>query len=188
MRDEQVNRSQIAVFLDRDGTINREVHYLRKAEELELLPGAGQAIHRLNELGVKVVVVTNQSGVARGYLTEEQLEKIHQLLREMLARHDAHLDGIYYCAEMPQTDSRCRKPEIGMMEQAARELSIDLGRSYVVGDMAKDIEMGRRAGSKTILVLTGYGREARTQGAKADFVARDLLEAIGWIERHLKGT
>ena len=112
--------SHIAVFLDRDGTINREVNYLSKPEQLELLPGAGLAIRRFNELGLKVIVVTNQSGVARGYLTEESLDRIHHLLEQMLGEHDAHLDAVYYCPEMPGTASRCRKPEIGMMEQAAR--------------------------------------------------------------------
>ena len=179
--------SHIGVFLDRDGTINEEMHYLRKHEQLELLPGAAQAIGRLNRLGLKVVVVTNQSGVARGFLTEEELDLIHQRLREMLVEHDAHLDGIYYCPEMPDTGSACRKPEVGMMEQAAEDLDIDLKRSYVVGDMTIDMEMGRRAGSKTILVLTGYGEEARDKGVQANFIARDLAEAVRWIERDVKG-
>jgi D-glycero-D-manno-heptose 1,7-bisphosphate phosphatase len=159
---------------------------LHKAEQLRLLPGAGLAIRKLNQLGLKVVVATNQSGVARGYLTEEELDRIHQLLREMLAENGAHLDAIYYCPEMPNSGSACRKPEIGMMEQAAKDLDIDLERSYMVGDMAIDMEMGRRAGTKTILVLTGYGEKARAKGIQADFVARDLAEAAQWIERDLK--
>jgi histidinol-phosphate phosphatase family protein len=179
--------SHIAVFLDRDGTVNVEVDYLSRPEQLALLPGAGQAIGRLNRLGLKVVLVTNQSAVARGYLTEEELNQIHKLLRQMLAEHGAHLDGLYYCLEMPDSGSACRKPEIGMMEQAAQDLDIDLVRSYVVGDMASDVEMGRRAGAKVILVLTGYGEQARTQGVQADFVARDLPEAVRWIEDDLKG-
>lgn len=178
--------SYIAVFLDRDGTVNTEVDYLTKPEQLVLLPGAGAAIHRLNKLGLKVVVVTNQSGVGRGYLTKEELDHIHRLLQQMLAEHGAHLDAIYYCPEMPDSGSTRRKPEIGMMEQAAQDLDIDLGRSYVVGDMSSDVEMGRRAGSKTILVLTGYGEDTRAQGVKADFVARDLLDAVRWIESDLK--
>jgi D-glycero-D-manno-heptose 1,7-bisphosphate phosphatase len=178
--------SHIGVFLDRDGTINREVHYLREPEQLELLPGAAQAIDRLNQLGLKVVVVTNQSGVARGFLTEEELGRIHQRLQEMLAQHSAHLDGIYYCTEMPDSGSACRKPDVGMIEQAAEELDIDVRHSYVVGDMAIDMEMGRRAGAKTILVLTGYGEEARAKGIQVDFVADDLAAAVRWIERDLK--
>jgi D-glycero-D-manno-heptose 1,7-bisphosphate phosphatase len=179
--------SCIAVFLDRDGTINREVNYLSKPEQLELLPGAGTAIRRFNELGLKVIVVTNQSGVARGYLTEEGLDRIHESLERMLAEHDAHLDAIYYCPEMPGTDSLCRKPEIGMMEQAAQEHDIDLARSYVVGDMAKDIEMGQRAGSRTVLVLTGYGQEDRER-ADPDHVAEDLAAAAQWIEQDIKAS
>ena len=176
-----------AVFLDRDGTINREVHYLSRPSQLELLPGAGQAIRRLNDLKLPVVVVTNQSGVARGYLTEKKLHDIHELLGKLLAQQGAHLDAIYYCPEMPDSGSRCRKPEIGMLEQAAREHHIDLKRSYVVGDMAKDIEMGRRAGARTVLVLTGYGREAREK-VQPDHIARDLGEAADWIERDRKGA
>lgn len=179
--------SHIAVFVDRDGTVNVEVDYLSRPEQLVLLPGADGAIRRLNQLGLKVVMVTNQSAVARGYLTEEELSHIHQRLREMLAEHDAHLDAIYYCPEMPDSGSACRKPEIGMMQQAAGDLDIDLGRSYVVGDMATDMEMGRRAGSKTILVLTGYGEQTRDQGVQVDYVAGDLPEAVRWIERDLKG-
>jgi len=176
-----------AVFLDRDGTVNVEVDYLSRPEQLALLPGAGQAIRRLNQLGLKVILVTNQSAVARGYLTEEQLNHIHQVLKQMLAEHDAHLDAIYYCPEMPDSGSSCRKPEIGMMTQAAEDLDIDLERSYVVGDMDSDLKMGQRAGSKTVLVLTGYGEKTRAQGIEADFVARDLLEAVRWIESDLKG-
>ena len=180
------DRLRPAVFLDRDGTINREVHYLSKPSQLELLPGAGQAIRRLNDLKLPVVVVTNQSGVARGYLTEEKLHDIHELLRKQLAEQGAHLDAIYYCPEMPDSGSHCRKPEIGMLEQAAREHHIDLKRSYVVGDMAKDIEMGQRAGARTVLVLTGYGREAREK-VRPDHIARDLAEAVDWVEQDRKG-
>ena len=174
-----------AVFLDRDGTINREVHYLSRPEQLELLPGAGEAIRRLNDLGLPVILVTNQSGVARGYLSEETLQRIHGLLEKMLDEQGAHLDAIYYCPDLPDTGSLCRKPEIGMLELAAREHRVDLRRSYVIGDMAKDIEMGRRAGTKTVLVLTGYGPEARGT-VQPDHVAGDLAEAVGWIERDRK--
>jgi histidinol-phosphate phosphatase family protein len=109
------------------------------------------------------------------------------VLRSMLAECGAHLDAIYYCPELPDSNSRCRKPEIGMLEQAAQEHHIDLKRSYVVGDMVKDIEMGQRAGARTVLVLTGYGQEAREKVCP-DHVARDLTEAVAWIERDRKGT
>ena len=179
--------SRPAVFLDRDGTVNREVHYLSKPEQLELLPGAGEAIRRLNDLDLPVILVTNQSGIARGYLSEETLQRIHDLLAKMLAEHGAHLDAIYFCPDLPDSGSVCRKPEIGMLEQAAREHRVDLKRYYVVGDMAKDIEMGRRAGARTVLVLTGYGQEAREK-VQPDHIARDLAEAADWIERDWKKT
>jgi histidinol phosphatase-like enzyme len=105
----------------------------------------------------------------------------------MLAEQGAHLDALYYCPEMPESGSRCRKPETGMMEQAAREHHIDLKRSYMVGDMVKDIEMGRRAGAKTVLVLTGYGQEAREK-VQPDHIARNLIEAVSWIEQDWKGS
>ena len=179
--------SHRAVFLDRDGPVHGEVNYLSEPEQLALLPGAAVAIRQMKRLGLKVVVVTNQSAVARGYLSEEKLSHIHKRLREMLAEQDAYLDAIYYCPEMPDSGSPCRKPRIGMMKQAAEDLDIDLKRSYVVGDMASDMEMGRRAGAKTILVLTGYGEKTRAQGSQADHVAGDLSAAVGWIESDLKG-
>jgi len=161
------------------------VHYLKSPDELELLPGSGEAIRRLNDLGLPVILVTNQSGVARGYLSEETLRCIHELLQKMLAEHGAHLDDIYYCPDLPDSGSPCRKPEIGMLKQAVRDHGIDLKRSYMVGDMAKDIEMGRRAGAKTVLVLTGYGQEAREK-VRPDHVAGDLAGAVDWIERDRK--
>ena len=180
-----------AVFLDRDGTIVREVEYLRSPKELRLLPRAGAAIRRLNEAGFAVVVVTNQSGIARGLLTEDDLEEIHTVLRRRLARRGARVDAISWCPHHPEAvlpeyrrRCRCRKPSPGMLVQAGRELDLDLARSYAVGDSERDVEAGRRAGCRTVLVRTGYGAktEARVgEGLSADHVADDLSGAVEWI-------
>lgn len=141
-----------AVFLDRDGTIARDVHYCRRVEDFELLPTVPQAIRLLNENGFRVVVVTNQSGIARGYFTEEILEQIHQKMKDELAKHNARVDAIYYCPHHPDDGCDCRKPKTALFLKAAKELDIDFNRSYVVGDMQMDIDAGKALGCRTILV------------------------------------
>ena len=183
-----------AVFLDRDGTIVREVGYLDSPSRMRLLPRAAQGLRRLNEAGFTVVVVTNQAGVARGMFTEHDVAHVHAALRQRLARRGAHLDAIYYCPHHPEASvpayrmaCRCRKPAPGMLLCAARELNLDLARSFAVGDGERDLLAGRRAGCATILVRTGYGAETETKlrGAAAPhYVARDLLDAAAWIVKH----
>ncbi|PIQ27561.1 D-glycero-beta-D-manno-heptose-1,7-bisphosphate 7-phosphatase [bacterium (Candidatus Blackallbacteria) CG17_big_fil_post_rev_8_21_14_2_50_48_46] len=155
-----------AVFLDRDGTINQEVGYIRELEKLVLIPGAAEAIRGLNQMGIPVVLVTNQSGVARGYYPEDWLGKLHQRLAELLAVEGAHLDGVYYCPHLPEGNVAeysyacdCRKPEPGMLEQAARDLNLDLAHSFMVGDKATDIDVGVRVGAQTVLLRSGYGEQ-----------------------------
>jgi D,D-heptose 1,7-bisphosphate phosphatase len=159
-----------AVFLDRDGTINEEVGYLDRMEKLQLIPGAAEAIRLINASGMKTVVVTNQSGVARGIFDEAFVAQVHARLGEMLREEGASLDGIYYCSHHP-TEGRgdylrvceCRKPAPGLLLRAVAELHIDPARSYMVGDTLKDIEAGCRAGVQGILVRTGYGEEAAAE-------------------------
>ena len=174
-----------AVFLDRDGTINEEVEYLSDPEELHLIPSAAEAIRLLNEARVPAIVVTNQAGVGRGYFTEAKVRAIHEQLANQLAAHGAHLDAIYCCPHHPDEGCDCRKPKSGMLKRAAEEHGIDLSRSFAVGDKVSDLEAGRRAGCRTVLVLTGYGAEAREAFKHSDFqpdhIARDLLEAVRWI-------
>jgi len=174
-----------AVFLDRDGTINEEVGYLSEPEELHLIPGAAEAIRLLNRAGVLAIVVTNQSGVGRGYFSEARVKAIHEQLAMQLAAYGAHLDAIYYCPHHPDKGCDCRKPKPGMLKRAAEEHSIALDRSFAVGDKVSDLEAGRRAGCRTVLVLTGYGMEARKAFKHSDFqpdyIARDLLGAVRWI-------
>jgi D-glycero-D-manno-heptose 1,7-bisphosphate phosphatase len=179
-----------AVFLDRDGTVLRERDYLTSAHEMRLLPGAGAAIRRLNEAGFAVVVITNQSGIARGLLSERDLDHMHQVLRRRLARSGAQLDGIYYCPHHPEAPLRryrrrcgCRKPAPGLLRRAARELNLDLPRSFAIGDSPRDLEAGRRAGCRAILVRTGYGMltETTVDHRAFDHAADDLPAAVTWM-------
>ena len=172
----------IAVFLDRDGTINEEVGYLSDPDGLKLIRGAAEAVKKLNDHGIKVIVISNQSGVGRGYFSERDLARINMRLTELLLSYEARIDAIYYCPHHPDDGCECRKPEPGLLKKAAREHSIDLGRSYVVGDKKTDVELAVNAGSKGILVKTGFGREQlKTMTSSAAFVADDLLDATEWI-------
>ena len=174
-----------AVFLDRDGTINEEVEYLSDPSDLCLIRGAAEAIRLLNDAGIPTIVVTNQAGVGRGYFPEGRVVAVHEKLTEQLTAHGARLDAFYYCPHHPDDGCACRKPQPGMLEQAAREQRLDLRRSFVVGDKVSDLEAGRRANCRTVLVLTGYGAQAQVTFRGSDFqpdhIARDLLDAVRWI-------
>ena len=192
-----MGKLRAAVFLDRDGTVNEEVGYLSDLERLRLLPGAAAAIRRLNEAGLLVVLVTNQSGVARGYFPESFVHETHELLTRMLAAEGARLDGIYYCPHHPKAgeppyrrDCDCRKPSTGLLERAGRELSIELRSSFMVGDKWSDVELGHRAGCRSILVRTGFaaddaGNERPPHVSDPDLVAHDLSEAVDWVLRRV---
>lgn len=179
-----------AILMDRDGTLIEEVNYLTRPEQVRLLPGAVQALRQAQDLGWRLAVVTNQSAVARGMLTEEGLAEVHRRLEDLLAEAGVNLDGIYYCphlADAPvaayRSDCDCRKPKPGLLLQAARELGLDLSRSVMVGDTGKDLAAGRAAGCLTVLVLTGYGRSelAQWEGPPPDHVAPDLADAVRWV-------
>ena len=184
---------QRAVFLDRDGTLNEEVGYVNHLEQFILLPHVGQAIRLLNERGFQAVVITNQSGVARGYFPESLIHEVHQKMQDLFKEEGAHFDGIYYCPHHPEVGTppyrqkcRCRKPATGLVEKAVKELDIDCSRSYVIGDRGVDIEFAPQIGAKGILVLTGYGKgeweHLRDQWkVRPDHVATDLYEAVQWI-------
>lgn len=166
--NQESNLLRPAVFLDRDGTINVEVHYLSHPDQLELLPTVAETIGMLNGRGIAVVVITNQAGIARGYFPEHQLNEIHQRLFELLGDHNATLDGVYFCPHHPteglgdyRIDCECRKPLPGMLMRASADLGIDLERSLMIGDRESDLQAGASAGCKTALVLTGYGLETK---------------------------
>ncbi len=178
----EITGKRPGVLVDRDGTLIREVGYLRRVEQIEILPGVPEAIRLLHRNGFKVAVVTNQSAVARGFITEGELREIHRELARQLADHGAFVDGIYYCPHHPtegvdpyRIACDCRKPNVGMARRAVAELSLDIGRSYVVGDQATDMEMASRIGAKGILLAVAPDRN-RPGGA-----ARDLWEAAQWM-------
>ena len=177
-----------AVFLDRDGVINDQTAFVNTPNDFRLLPGAAAAIRRLNETGVPVVVVTNQGGIALGYLTEDDLAAIHQRMAVLLAAEGAHVDAVYSCPYYPNgtiprysKDSPDRKPGTGMLERARDELGIDLCKSYLVGDATTDILAGLRAGCTTILVQTGFGGSDAKVVAEPDYTAADLPAAVELI-------
>ncbi|MDD5382045.1 MAG: D-glycero-beta-D-manno-heptose 1,7-bisphosphate 7-phosphatase [Candidatus Margulisbacteria bacterium] len=178
-----------AVFLDRDGTIVEDVGYLNTPEQIKFIPGSIAAIKKLNEAGYKVVVITNQAGVARGLVTEDMLQTIDKTLHKWILNGGAHLDGLYYCPHHPEHGvypykqvCECRKPHPGLIKRAARDLKIDLARSYMVGDKATDIEAGKRAEIKTVFVMSGRGREEKQNfKEKPDHITNNLLEAVDWI-------
>lgn len=179
-------RLRPAVFLDRDGTVNEEMGYINHLSRFVLLPQAIPAIRLLNEAGVPVVLVTNQSGAARGYFPAFLVEEVHAYLRGLLAAGGARLDAIYTCLHGPAEGCACRKPEPGLLRQAAHGMGLDLRRSYLVGDRYKDLVTASRVGAKGVLVLTGYGigeyeYMSAGQAVKPSFVAEDLLAAVEWI-------
>ena len=183
------------VFMDRDGTINDEVGYVNHLVRFVLLPGVGEAIRLLNQHGLKTVIITNQSGVARGYFPESLIHLVHQRMQEFLKREGAYLDGIYYCPHHPDVGSppyrqkcRCRKPETGLVDEASKSLDLDCSKSYMIGDRGNDLEFAHRIGARGILVLTGYGKGEweycqNRWKVKPEYVAQDLYEAAQWILR-----
>lgn len=184
---------QAAVFLDRDGTINEQMGYINHVSRFHLLPGVGRAIRALNECGLPVVVVTNQSGLARGYFPASLLDEVHQEMLRLLALEGARVDGIYVCPHHPEAKETqyrrrcsCRKPNTGLIEQAAVDLGLDPSSSFMVGDRWSDLRCGAAVGATTVLVLTGYGRGdacyiGPKQEIQPDYVAADLEEAARWI-------
>ena len=180
-----------AVFLDRDGTLIVEKNYLHKPEEVALFPGAAEVLKKLQDAGFKLFLVTNQSGVGRGYFTLADVEKVHAHLANLLTPHDVKFEKIYVAPEAPEQPSRGRKPSPQFLFDARDEFGIDLSQSYLIGDKLSDLECGWNAGvRKSILVRTGYGKEAeRTVGDKISqtIVADDLQAASEWISSALKG-
>jgi histidinol-phosphate phosphatase family protein len=164
-----------AAFLDRDGTINGNVPYCSHPDQFKLLPGAAEGIRLLNESGFKVIIVTNQSGIARGYFTEEMLGYIHGRMCRLLAGYGAHVDAIYYCPHHPDDRCQCRKPQLYMVFQAMSDIDIDMTESYTVGDTDADVEMGRRAGCRAVIKI------GESEGYPANQVVPSLLDAAKWI-------
>jgi heptosyltransferase-2 len=176
----------VTVFLDRDGTLNRDTGYVKSPDELDLLPDVGEALSRLKRVGAKLVLVTNQSGIARKLLTLGDLELIHAKLRSLLESAGAALDAIYFCPHHPDDACLCRKPGTAMVDRAVADLGLDLSRAYVIGDQLRDLELAGRIGARGILVTTGpMGpaalEEVKAAGLAPNHVASSLAEAAEWI-------
>jgi histidinol-phosphate phosphatase family protein len=169
------------ILVDRDGTLIAERHYLSDPAGVELLPGVAEAIAAVNRAGIPIALTSNQSGIGRGYFTEADLAAVNGRIAELLEASSAHLDGLYHCPHLPDAGCGCRKPAPGMAEEAATDLGLDLGRSFVIGDKRADVGLGRSVGGTAILVRTGYGRESEANGVVADHTFDDLATALGWI-------
>jgi D-glycero-D-manno-heptose 1,7-bisphosphate phosphatase len=181
-----------AVFIDRDGTLNEDIGYVSKPDEFVLYPWAAQAVRLINASELLAVVITNQSGIARGMYTEEMLAEIHSRMIEELTHQGARIDAVYYCPHHPGVGSQhyrlkcdCRKPNPGLLKTAATEHNIDLSRSFVIGDKASDIKLAENSGAHGALVLTGYGRETLAHPERwpctPEIVAENVLEAVRQI-------
>ena len=182
-----------AVFIDRDGTINEQMGYINHLSRFVLLPGAAEAIRLLNEKGFLVFVITNQSGVARGYFPIELVYEVHQYMERLLLKSRARVDGIFFCPHYPSgkvkeyaKNCTCRKPGIGLIEMARERFEIDMEKSWIIGDTLTDMEMGRIASLRGILVKTGYGLGEieyvlPNRNVKPTFITDDLLDAVNFI-------
>lgn len=180
-----------AVFLDRDGTLNEEVGYLCRPEDVVLVPGVAQALARLNALGIPVLVVTNQAGIGRGKYGWAEFQAVMDRIGALLAEGGAHMDGVYAAPHHPKglgayghPDHPDRKPNPGMLLRAAQEHGVDLSRSWMIGDKLLDLEAGRNAGCRVALVRTGYG--SQVDAGRADLVAADLPSAVARILAELE--
>ena len=171
-----------AVFLDRDGTINEEVGYLNHISRLKLIPRCAEGLKLLKENGFKLIVVTNQTGPARGYFPKELVFEVNKLLQKRLKKRGVEIDDFFICFHLPEENCNCRIPKPGLVYQALKKHPIILEKSYVVGDKLVDIELAKNLGIKSVLVLTGYGKGeleyvAPKKGVYPDFIAKDLKEA-----------
>jgi len=180
-----MSESEKAVFLDRDGTLNEDPGYLSQPEQMRLLPGVGEALAKLSEEGFLLVVVSNQSGVARGLISKKDLPLIHARLNEHLKPSGVFIDHFELCFHHPDDGCSCRKPKPRMILDAATQLKIDLSRSFMVGDRMKDIDAGRSVGCKGVaLVRTGHGLEEEKNASdqnRPDFIGDTLTEVVHWI-------
>ncbi len=187
-----------AVFLDRDGNINRDVGYPSSYDRIEIYPYSFEAVRKINHAGMLAVVITNQSGIGRGLIDETVLQSMHERMQQEFDGRDARLDAVYYCPHYLESknlryriDCSCRKPNTGMARQAAADLDIDLSASYMIGDKVEDIEFGWNIQATPVLVLTGYGEKSRkhfkTAALQPAYTAQNLLDAVNWIIKRESG-
>lgn len=185
----RMNSTRPAVFLDRDGVLTKEKGYVTELPQMELFPYAAECVHRIKEKGFWTIVVTNQSGVARGLFSEDELHKMNRFLLDKTG-----IDAVYYCPHHPQGIATryakvcsCRKPETGMLDTACKDFPIDMKTSYMVGDRASDILMGQKAGLKTILLESGYGTACMETAVTPDYICNDLRDVLEILSCHSNG-
>jgi len=194
-----MNRKKPAAFIDRDGTINEQMGYINHLSRFKIIPGVPEAIRLLNDLGFLVIVLTNQSGIARGYYSIDLVRQIHDLLPQTLKKEaNATIDAILFCPHHPQgsvpeytMECECRKPKTGLIKQACMDFEIDLTQSFVIGDMASDMELANQAGVKGIMVETGYGLGEidfilPKKQLEITFIAENLLHAVRFLEKRCR--
>jgi D,D-heptose 1,7-bisphosphate phosphatase len=170
-----------AVFLDRDGTINVDTGYTYQIEGFKFIKGVFAALRKLSKTDFKSIVITDQSGIGRGYYAKEDTEKIHGYMLRELSKRGIRIDKIYYCPHAPEKGCHCRKPGTLLIRRAAKEFDLNLPKCYFVGDKTKDIQAGKNAGCKTILVMTGKAGKDHEFAVKPDFKAHNLLEAVNYV-------
>jgi len=166
-----------AVFLDRDGTINRDMHYSADVSRLRVFKNAAPAIKKLNNADYKVIVISNQSGIARQYFEKKDAKKINKIIIDRLGKRKAKIDAVYFCPHHPDENCSCRKPKPGMILKAKKDFILDIKNSYIIGDMQSDIDLAKNVGAKSVFVLTGAGIDVKG----ADYTAKDILDAAEWI-------
>jgi len=173
-----------AVFIDRDGTINVNFGYINNPDDFKMYPGVKEGIKLLKDNGFKIIIVTNQSGIARGYFSEDALEKIHEKMKSELSKNGTEIDAIYFCPHHPDDGCRCRKPGTGLFEQAIIDLDINAEKSFVIGDRMLDVEAGYKIDCKTVLVPEDkekVSEEMKDSNVKPDYVCDDFSSGVRWI-------
>ncbi|HDL18861.1 MAG TPA: D-glycero-beta-D-manno-heptose 1,7-bisphosphate 7-phosphatase [Bacteroidetes bacterium] len=175
------SKSKPAVFVDRDGTINMDTEYLHEPEKFQLLPGVLPGLKKMQDMGFRLIIVTNQAGIGLGYFTKEDFYRVNRRMFQLLAEQNIQIDKIYFCPHSIAENCNCRKPKTGLIEQAQRDLNIDMAHSFMIGDTTIDLQTGKNAGLKTVLVETGKGGKDGKYPVHADFIAKNLLFAADWI-------
>ena len=175
------------IILDRDGTVIEEKHYLSDPDQVALLPGAAEGLRRFQDQGFGLVIVSNQSGIGRGYFSAQTVARVNERMIQLLGREGVRIDGIYVCPHSPEDGCECRKPKPGLVIQAAKSLNFDATECWVIGDKTCDVELGNRVGAATLLVRTGYGSYSElTMAAASDGVVDDMCAAARFIQERIE--
>jgi len=173
-----------AVFVDRDGTINVNYGYISSPDEFKMYPNVAKGLRLLHEKGFKIIVITNQSGIARGYFSKEKLDVIHNKMKDELSQENVEVDAIYFCPHHPDEKCNCRKPQPGLLQQAIKDFDIDIGKSFFIGDRMLDVEAGRKVGCKTVLIPEDkklVEKEMRESNEEPDYIGDDFYTGALWI-------